>query len=36
MRERAYAKADLERERAVREASPRPQSLLSRFVARFR
>jgi hypothetical protein len=36
MRERAFAKADLERERAVRDAPQNPQSLLSRLIARFR
>jgi hypothetical protein len=36
MRERAFAAADLERERAVREAAPNRGSLLSRLLGRFR
>jgi hypothetical protein len=36
MRERAFAEADLERERAVRASAPNRGSLLSRLLGRFR
>ena len=36
MREQAYAKVDLERERHVREAAPAGPSFLSRLLSRFR
>jgi hypothetical protein len=36
MRERAFAEADLERERAAQAATPNRGSLLSRLLRRFR